>query len=84
MRFVAEVKIGLKKGITDPEGASTKKALELLGFKEVLNVSAAKIFEISLDAKDEKKAKEEVEKMCQRLLANPVIHKYSIEVKRET
>ncbi len=74
---IAEVKIKLKKGVADPEGANTKKTLELLGF-DVADVKAVKVFEINLGIKDKEEAKKRVEEMCQKLLANPVIHEYSI------
>ena len=77
---VAEVRIELKDGIADPEGRNVQKALELLGFSDVLNVRSIKVFEISLDG-PELDVKERVEEMCKRLLANPVIHKYSIVIK---
>ena len=78
---VADVRIQLKKGVADPEGANTKKALELLGFRGVEDVSSIKTFEIRLDEKDAKKARARVEEMCRRLLANPVIHNYVIEIR---
>ena len=74
------MKIELKEGVADPEGRNTQKALELLGFKGVENVRSVKFFEITLAA-PEHEAKKEVEEMCKRLLANPVIHKYSIRIK---
>jgi phosphoribosylformylglycinamidine synthase len=77
---VAEVRIELKDGVADPEGRNTQKALELLGFSDVTNVRSIKIFEISLDG-PELDVKMRVEEMCKRLLANPVIHKYSISIK---
>ena len=79
---VIEVRIELKKGVADPEGENTKKALELLGF-EVEKVRSIKVFQIELDEKDPEKALESGKEMCRKLLANPVIHKYSVEVKRE-
>ena len=74
---VAEVKIKLKKGVADPEGANIKKTLELLGF-EVKDVKSAKVFEIHLPTENREEAQKMVEEMCQKLLANPVIHEYSI------
>jgi phosphoribosylformylglycinamidine synthase len=73
-----EVIIKLKNGVTDPEGEHTKKALELLGFN-VNGVRSMKMFEIDLSA-DEKTARIEVEEMCRKLLANPVIHEYEIRI----
>lgn len=81
--LVAEVRIRLKKGVADPEGANTKKALELLGFSEVVGVESSRCFSIRLDTDDEAIASEQVEKMCQNLLANPVIHDYDVTLMRE-
>jgi len=78
-----EVKIILKKGISDPEGAQTKKALNLLGFKNIKDVSTIKVFKIDLEQSDKKRALEEVQGMCKKLLANPVIHEYLISILEE-
>lgn len=83
MNYFLEIKIGLKDGIIDPEGASTKKALEMLGFKGVSEVHSMKIFSISLDAENEAAAKKTADEMCRKLLANPVINSYDISVKSE-
>lgn len=77
--IVAEVKIKLKKGVADPEGANTKKTLELLGF-DVKDVKSVKVFEIHLSTENREVAQEMVEEMCQKLLANPVIHEYSVKL----
>ena len=72
------VEIFLKKGVADPEGDATLKALRLLGFANVQSVGAAKLFRIHLAEDDTAKATKEVEEMCRKLLANPVIHDYRI------
>jgi phosphoribosylformylglycinamidine synthase PurS subunit len=77
---VAEVRVTLKKGVADPEGKNTLKALELLGFDGVRDVRSVKVFEIETDGKAEE-TKRSVEEMCRKLLANPVIHNYSIRIK---
>ncbi len=79
----ARVEIKLKKGIVDPEGKNIKKALNLLQFNEVKSVKVAKVFEIEIEGEDEKKARERIEAMCRRLLANPVINDYKIDIIRE-
>ncbi len=73
----AHVTVHLKPGISDPEGANTLKALQLLGFDGVHEVHTTRIFNIHLDA-DGDEAKEQVDRMCRRLLTNPVIHDYEI------
>ncbi|MGB3457883.1 MAG: phosphoribosylformylglycinamidine synthase subunit PurS [Halobacteriota archaeon] len=79
-----EVTIKLKRGVTDPEGENTKKALNLLGFNNVHSVKSMKTFRIAIDAEDAEAegsdVKSEVEEMCKKLLANPVIHDYKISV----
>ena len=77
---VAEVRVELKKGVADPEGKNTLKALELLGFEGLKDVKTVKVFEIHLDGKAGEVEKK-VDDMCRRLLANPVIHNYSITIK---
>ena len=77
----AEVKVELKKGISDPEGNNILKALHLLGFTEVKNVKVAKVTQLEIDLTKKKETEEKINEMCQRLLANPVIHNYSITIK---
>jgi len=79
--FVADIRIKLKKGVADPEGKNTRKALELLGFTEVAEVKTSKFFSIHLNTADEAAAKATVEKICLALLANPVINDYSYEIR---
>ncbi|MHC1567467.1 MAG: phosphoribosylformylglycinamidine synthase subunit PurS [Candidatus Syntropharchaeia archaeon] len=81
--MMVDVVISLKKGVSDPEGENTKKALNLLGFKNVKEVRSLKIFRISLEEDDEEKAKKQVEEMCEKLLANPVINDYTILLRQD-
>ena len=78
--YLAKVRIGLKAGVSDPEGNNTLKALQLLGFQSIKSVSTERIVRIQLDAKKKDDAVAEAEKACRRLLTNPVIHDYHIEV----
>ena len=81
MIFDADVKVNLKKGVADPEGRNTAKALNLLGFDSVKGVVSAKVFGITLEADSEEFARSQLDDMCRRLLANPVINNYSIEIR---
>ncbi|MFH1432707.1 MAG: phosphoribosylformylglycinamidine synthase subunit PurS [archaeon] len=78
MKYNAFVTIRLKKGILDPEGLNTKKALELLGFSAVSDVRTSKVFEITLDAPSKDAAKAQIDSMCMRLLINPVVNDYTV------
>ena len=78
--FEAKVTIGLKKGVSDPEGANTLKALKLLGFENVVEAKTTRTVDLIIDGKNESEVKKSVEQMCQRLLTNPVVHTYEIEI----
>jgi phosphoribosylformylglycinamidine synthase len=79
--YEVEVKVVLKKGVADPEGANTAKTLRLLGFDDIKNVKSAKTFRLFLDVDDEDKARERAKEACDKLLANPVIQDYELKVK---
>ena len=78
--FEVRVTVGLKKGISDPEGTNTLKALKLLGFSQVNTIKTTRTFDLLIDEIDIKKVEKDVKQMCQRLLINPVIHSYDIEI----
>jgi phosphoribosylformylglycinamidine synthase PurS subunit len=79
--FEAQVKIKLKKGVSDPEGANTLKALHLLGFNNVKDAKTLRVINLQIEAKDKESVRRDVNQMCQRLLTNPVIHTYDIDIK---
>ncbi|CAB3288843.1 Phosphoribosylformylglycinamidine synthase subunit PurS [Methanocaldococcus lauensis] len=80
--YKATVTIKLKKGVLNPEGMTIKRALNFLGYDKVKEVQTYKMIDIVIDEEDEEKVKEKVEEMCKKLLANPVIHDYEIDVKK--
>ncbi|MGF7118972.1 phosphoribosylformylglycinamidine synthase subunit PurS [Methanobacterium oryzae] len=79
MKYDAEVKISLKKGMLNPEASTIQRALALLGY-DVEGTDTIEIIKFTLNEEDEKIAREEVDDMCQRLLCNPVIHDYEIKI----
>ena len=70
--------ITLKKDVLDPQGKVIHQALDGMGFNNVHEVRQGKYFEIDVKENDPKKAKEIVENMCSKLLANLVIENYKI------
>ena len=70
--------ITLKKDVLDPQGKVIHETLDGMGFNSVNEVRQGKYFEIDVNEKDPKKAKEIVEDMCEKLLANLVIENYKI------
>jgi len=77
--YTATVTVRLKKGVLDPEAETTKRSLERLGF-ELDDLRSADEFEIDLDAEDTESAHERVTEMTERLLANPTLHDYDVEI----
>lgn len=71
-----------KEGLSDPEGVETARALGDLGYEEVGEVHFGRIITIDVDGDDEDRAVARATEMCERLLANPVIEDYTIEVDR--
>ena len=77
----AKVVVTLKAGLLDAQGKTVKQALASLGFKGVKDVRIGKYVELELHGAGAASAKKDVERMCQKLLANPVVETYRIDVK---
>jgi phosphoribosylformylglycinamidine synthase len=76
----ARVHVMLKDGVLDPQGEAVRHALGHLGFSGVEAVRQGKVIELDLAATDKAAAEVEVAQMCDKLLANTVIEKYTIEI----
>jgi phosphoribosylformylglycinamidine synthase len=70
--------ITLKKDVLDPQGKIIHQTLDGMGFNDLNEVRQGKYFEIDTKENDPKKAKDKVEEMCKKLLANLVIENYKI------
>ena len=70
--------ITLKKDVLDPQGKVIHQTLDGMGFNNINEVRQGKYFEINTKENDEKKAKEKVAEMCNKLLANLVIENFRI------
>ncbi len=80
MRFAARVQVTLKPTVNDPQGNAVLGSLKSLGFEGVRNVRVGKFLTLEIDAADEASARSQVDAMCDKLLANPVIEAYEAEV----
>ena len=76
----ARIHVTLKAGVLDPQGQAIESALDHLGFKGVTKVRVGKLIEVELAETARDKAKQAVEQMCEKLLANTVVEKYSVEL----
>ncbi|NCO00955.1 MAG: phosphoribosylformylglycinamidine synthase subunit PurS [Epsilonproteobacteria bacterium] len=74
------VNVSLKAGVLDSQGKAVHHALNSLNFSGVSDVRVGKQIVLNLDETDEAKAREEVTRMCEDLLANTVIEDYEIEL----
>ncbi|MCS6855868.1 MAG: phosphoribosylformylglycinamidine synthase subunit PurS [Elioraea sp.] len=76
----ARVTVMPKSGVLDPQGKAIGHALASLGFAGVGEVRAGKVIELDLAETDPEKAKAAAEEMARRLLANPVIETFRVEI----
>ena len=71
--------VTLKKDVLDPQGKVVNQTLKDMGYNNIASVRQGKFFEIELKEKDKAKAKQLVQEMCNKLLANTVIEDYKID-----
>ncbi|MGF1489391.1 MAG: phosphoribosylformylglycinamidine synthase subunit PurS [Prochloraceae cyanobacterium] len=79
-KYLSRIYITLRPSVLDPAGVAVRSGLEQLGYQEVEEVRIGKYIELTLSAENEANAKEKLDLMCDRLLANPVIENYSFEL----
>ena len=72
--------VSLKRGVLDPQGKAIERSLHALGYGEVQDVRMGKYLELDLGAASHESAEARVREMCDKLLANPVIEDYRIQV----
>jgi phosphoribosylformylglycinamidine synthase len=78
--FIARIRIMLKPTVRDAQGATVEKALKNLGYEEVSDLRIGRQIVVKLDGQQEQEVRRRVEEMCQKLLANPVIEDYEVEI----
>lgn len=76
----ARIHITLKPGVLDPQGKAIEGALKGLGYSGASAVRQGKVIELTVDETSETAARAQVDEMCRKLLANPVMENYSIEI----
>ena len=76
--YEVRIEVGHRPGILDPQGGVIERALPALGYANVTHVRVGKSIRLAVDADDEASAWAQVDEMCRRLLANPVIEDYTV------
>ncbi|MEC4895032.1 MAG: phosphoribosylformylglycinamidine synthase subunit PurS [Oscillatoria sp. PMC 1051.18] len=79
-KYHARIYITLRPSVLDPAGVAVQSGLKQLGYEEVEQVRIGKYIEMTLNAVSEDEAKAQLDLMCDRMLANPVIENYRFEV----
>jgi len=80
VKYEARVDITHLPGVLDPQGATVQRSLPALGYGNVTDVRIGKTIRLVVEAADETTARAQVDEMCHRLLANPVIEAFTIEL----
>jgi phosphoribosylformylglycinamidine synthase len=76
----ANIYITLKKTVMDAQGQTVQRALQNLGFGEAKSLRIGKYLEMEVNGGDAAAIKRRVEEMCAKLLANPIIEEYRVEI----
>lgn len=81
MKFSVAVDVMPKEGISDPQGQAVERALPALGYRGIIDVRMGKRIEFVVDAADEDRAAQIVQRACESFLSNPVIEDFRFELK---
>ena len=80
LSFRVEIRVTPREGIVDPEGQTIGRALEDLGYRGVSRVGSGRLLKLELQAPSGEDARDLVTRMCEELIANPVIERYEIRL----
>lgn len=78
--FKVKIEVKLKSVVLDPQGKAVLSALKNLGYNEVIDTRVGKLIELSITDESMESVEKKTQQMCQKLLANPVIEDYSLEI----
>jgi phosphoribosylformylglycinamidine synthase PurS subunit len=78
--YKVSVYVTPKAGVVDPQGAVVERALPALGHSSASNIRVGRYITLEVEGDDAEKAKADVDDMCRRLLANPIIEDYRFEI----
>ena len=83
MALRAKVYVTPRGSVLDPQGKAVSGALHSLGYGEIEDVRIGKLVEVRLSETDPRTARTRLDEMCRKLLANPIIEDYRIEIEEE-
>lgn len=76
----ARITVFLKPSVFDPQGNTVSESLKRVGFSQVKEVRMGKVVEVEIETTLPQEAKKQVQKMCEKLLVNPVLESYEVEI----
>ena len=79
-QYHARIYVTLRPSVLDPAGVAVQSGIKQMGYEGVTGVRIGKYIELELSATDEADAKTQLDEICDRLLANPVIENYCFEI----
>ncbi len=79
-KYKAHIYVTLRPSVLDPAGTAVQSGLRHMGYENVEQVRIGKYIELLLSATDENSAREQLDRMCDQLLANPVIENYRFDL----
>ena len=80
--YVSKIRVTLRKSILDPQGKAVERAIASLGTDTISDVRIGRYIELRVDGPSEAQARETTEKICKKLLANPVMEDYHYELEK--
>jgi len=86
-KYLAKIFVTLRPSVLDPAGVAVQSGLQQMGYDNVENVRIGKYIELTITSNDETKARQDMNRICDQMLANPVIENYRfdlIEVETQT
>ena len=78
--YQAKIYITLRKSVLDPQGAAVTKSLHAMGYENVPEVRVGRYLVVDIDTADKASAEAQAHDMCKKLLSNPVIEDYTLEI----
>ena len=80
-KYRAQIYVTLRPSVLDPAGTAVQSGLRHMGYENVEQVRIGKYVELTMSAADEDTARQQLDRMCDQLLANPVIENYRFDIK---
>ncbi len=84
MDFEVNIIVALKKTVNDPQGSTVTSSLKTLGFADIMSTRIGKYITLYLKADSKEAAEKQTVQMCEKLLSNPVLESYTVNVKKKT